>query len=87
LIIQTKDGEEVYVDEVVEEGGGDEEGGAGEGGDDEELMQNTYYDAKAAKEDDINEALELFQTVIDMEEDKGIWFGLFFKIQIGASNL
>jgi hypothetical protein len=72
------DGEEVYVDEVMEEDGGDGEDGGAEGGDDEELMQNTYYDAKAAKEEDINEALELFQTVIDMEEDKGIWLDLFF---------
>eukprot|EP01080_Neovahlkampfia_damariscottae_P005037 gene5037-8633_t len=53
----------------MDEEGGDENIDA----DDEELMQNTYYDAKGAKEDDVDEALELFQTVIDMEEEKGIW--------------
>ena len=70
------DGEEVYMDEEGEDiDGMDEEGGEEVVGDpdDEELMQNTYYDAKGAKEDDVDEALELFQTVIDMEEEKGIW--------------
>jgi len=39
--------------------------------DDEELMENTYYGAKS--EEDVNEKLEQFNTVLDMEEKKGKW--------------
>lgn len=54
----------------------EEEGGEGEGDDDDDvetLMENTYYNAKQTREENPDEALELFQTVLDMQETKGKW--------------
>ncbi|CAK8676934.1 COP9 signalosome complex subunit 2-like [Clavelina lepadiformis] len=36
-------------------------------------LENQYYNSKALKEDDTNLALESFQRVLDLEEQKGEW--------------
>ncbi|KAG2387063.1 hypothetical protein C9374_002098 [Naegleria lovaniensis] len=40
---------------------------------DENLVENTYYTAKGEVDENLDEALELFQTVLDLEEEKGQW--------------
>ncbi|KAG1221610.1 hypothetical protein G6F68_020874 [Rhizopus microsporus] len=37
-------------------------------------LENKYYNAKARKEDDPQEALVEFQSVVDTEEEKGDWY-------------
>ncbi|KAL9650662.1 hypothetical protein ABK040_001718 [Willaertia magna] len=58
----------------------DEEMKENQGGEDEEMMEgdenlveNTYYTAKGEVDENLEEALELFQTVLDLEVEKGQW--------------
>ncbi|KAL0490099.1 Cops2 [Acrasis kona] len=68
-------------EEVILEDGDDEEDielGSNEDMEDEDGEEevdssNTYYNAKGSIEEDIDEALELFEAVLDMEEEKGQW--------------
>lgn len=36
-------------------------------------VENQYYTAKAKKEDKPEEALKMFKTIVDNEEEKGDW--------------
>lgn len=56
------------VEDNVEDGDGGETGG-----DDENLQENTYYGAKGQIEENIDEAIEQFQLVLDLEEEKSKW--------------
>jgi len=66
-------------EEVILDDDGDEDIEIGEEEDvdedpEEEVdSSNTYYNAKGSIEEDIDEALELFEAVLDMEEEKGQW--------------
>jgi COP9 signalosome complex subunit 2 len=54
-------------DEMVDE----DEGSEGE--DIQTTMENTYYSAKGSVNTDLDEAIEMFNLVLDMEEEKGNW--------------
>lgn len=56
------------MDIVVEEELVEDEGSGKDGEeDDETLLENTYYNAKGQREEDPKEALELFETIVDIE--------------------
>jgi COP9 signalosome complex subunit 2 len=67
--------EEIEDEDVdVEDEDGDNGDNKSDAGSDPDVdISNTYYNAKGSIEDDINEALELFETILDMEEEKGQW--------------
>lgn len=44
-----------------------------EGEDIQTTMENTYYSAKGSVNTDLDEAIEMFNLVLDMEEEKGNW--------------
>jgi len=54
-------------------------------------LENQYYNSKALKEDDPKAALESFQRVLDLEEDKGEWgfkaLKQMIKINFKLSNI
>jgi len=52
----------------------DEEGDVDGDGDDENLIENTYYTAKGCIDDNLDEAIENFNLVVDLEEHKGKWY-------------
>ena len=54
----------------------DDEGGDDDG-DDENLIENTYYTAKGSIDDNLDEAIENFNLVLDLEEHKGKWLVLW----------
>ncbi len=67
-------------DDDVDVDGDDGEDGDGDDDDDDEaeediatVMENTYYSAKGSVNTDLDEAIEMFNLVLDMEEEKGQW--------------
>ncbi len=68
-------------DDDVDVDGDDGENGDGDDDDDDDeaeediatVMENTYYSAKGSVNTDLDEAIEMFNLVLDMEEEKGQW--------------
>ena len=68
-------------DDDVDVDGDDGEDGDGDDDDDDDeaeediatVMENTYYSAKGSVNTDLDEAIEMFNLVLDMEEEKGQW--------------
>ena len=42
-------------------------------------LENKYYNAKAVKEDDAGTAIEMFQSIVDAESEKGDWCDSLFS--------
>lgn len=70
IVIESQEEEEVRTGDKGEMVDGDE------GSDLEDIqttMEITYYSAKGSINTDLNEAIEMFNLVLDMEEKKGNW--------------
>jgi COP9 signalosome complex subunit 2 len=75
IIIDEDEEEDIDVgsEGVVSEGGSDDMVDDDEGEDLQTTMENTYYSAKGSVNTDLDEAIEMFNLVLDMEEEKGTW--------------